>query len=118
MKEKKEKNPKESRSRKTSEDDKDGELKPSRKLLSFTRTKKPSKKIQEAESLKIPDFDEYRDLIEDSDDVVQGEGRYHLPCTFRSYAAPLSNGKFKKETATPFGSNIPNLPRVDTLRCR
>jgi len=87
MKDKKEKKSKESSSSRKSEDGRDAELKPTKKLLSFTRSKKPSKKTQEAESLKVPDFNDYRDLIEDSDDGVPESGE---PVTF--FFSPCHTG--------------------------
>ena len=71
MKDKKEKKVKESSRSRKSEDGKDVELKPTKKLLSFTRSKK--KNTQELESLKLPDLSEYRDLIEDGDDMKRLE---------------------------------------------
>ncbi len=102
MKDKKEKKEKKLKDSGKSESPKDSELKPTKKLLSFTRSKKP-KKTQESESLKLPDFNEYRDLIEDGDDLVPedgkaGTGTAQLNCFFvrlhhfQSTEFPLTNG--------------------------
>ena len=79
MKDKKEKSAKDSSRSRRSSDGKDAELKPTKKLLSFTRSKKKS--TQELESLKLPDLSEFRDLIEDGDDLKpleDGETLAHL----------------------------------------
>ncbi len=99
MKDKKEKKEKKLKDSGKSESPKDSELKPTKKLLSFTRSKKP-KKTQESESLKLPDFNEYRDLIEDGDDLVPEDGKAGalINCFFlrlhhfQSTEFPLTNG--------------------------
>lgn len=71
-------------------------LAPQKKRLSLTRTKRPRTKLPDAERSTGPNLEDFRDLIEDEDDVemaqakegshLQLEGpnlnRFHLSCHY------------------------------------